>query len=326
MKANMSEVPAIGAFNDDVRDGIKGHVFNPAEAGFANGALGFEESVKFGIVGAVFHPEVDYKAVNYSKTPWATNPSQSVVYVSAHDNLTLWDKLLVTNPDATDEQRVAMHKLSNAIVLTSQGMPFLHAGVDFLRTKGGDHNSYKSPDAVNWLDWSLKEANSDVFDYYKGLIELRKAYSAFSMSTQEEIEANLTFFSADPASLIQIPDQMIGYQIDAAANTEHSEDLIVLFNGKMEAQNVALPAGNYTVLVDATSVDAEGIKVIEGGNYEMPASSALILETASKAVVDASSDAGTDSGNYFVLLGFISAGAILVLVLILYRRKHNKSS
>lgn len=326
VKANMTAVPTIGAFNDDVRDGIKGHVFNPEEAGFANGALGFEESVKFGIVGAVFHPEVDYKAVNYSKAPWATHPSQSVVYVSAHDNLTLWDKLLVTNPDATDEQRVAMHKLSNAIVLTSQGMPFLHAGVDFLRTKGGDHNSYKSPDTVNWLDWSLKESNSEVFDYYKGLIELRKSYSAFSMTTQEEIEANLTFFSADTASLVQIPEQMIGYHIDAAANSEHGEDLIVLFNGKLEAQTVTLPAGNYTVLVDATSVNAEGIKVIEGGSYEMPASSALILETASKAVVDAGVDSRTDSGNYYILLGFISAAAILVLIWILYRRKQNQSA
>lgn len=204
-------------------------------------------------------------------------------------------------------------------------MPFLHAGVDFLRTKGGDHNSYKSPDSVNWLDWSLKETNSDVFDYYKGLIELRKSYSAFSMSTQEEIEAHLTFFSEDATSLIQLPDQMIGYQIDAAANSEHGEDLVVLFNGKLEAQSVTLPAGNYTVLVDANSVDAEGIKVIEGGSYEMPASSALVLETTSKAVGDAGEDAGTDSNRYFILFGFISAGAILILILILYRRKHSSS-
>ena len=115
VKKNMTAVDRIGAFNDDFRDGVKGHVFNATEAGFVGGALGLEESIKFGIVGAVFHPQVDYAAVNYSEAPWANNPSQSVNYVSAHDNLTLWDKLLVTNPEATDAQRVAMHKLSNTI-------------------------------------------------------------------------------------------------------------------------------------------------------------------------------------------------------------------
>jgi len=320
VKANMSAVEMIGAFNDDVRDGIKGHVFNPEEAGFANGALGFEESVKFGIVGAVFHPEVDYSAVNYSKKAWAKYPSQSVVYVSAHDNLTLWDKLLVTNPDATDEQRIAMHKLSNTIVLTSQGMPFLHAGVDFLRTKGGDHNSYKSPDSVNWLDWTLKETNAEVFEYYKGLIELRKSYTAFSMDTQAEIEANLSFFSTEPDSLIKIADQMIGYQIDAAANKEHGEDIIVLFNGKLEAQVVDLPVGNYKVLVDADSVNVDGEKMIGGGSYEMPASSALIIEVTSQMPTDVQVSS-EDNGLLIIVL---SSAAVIILLAIGYQVRRRR--
>ena len=107
VKANIQSIPRIGAFDDDFRDGIKGHVFNPTEAGFANGAIGFEESVKFGIVGATTHDQIDYKKVNYSKKAWAENPSQSVNYVSAHDNLTLWDKISVTNPDATEDQKIA---------------------------------------------------------------------------------------------------------------------------------------------------------------------------------------------------------------------------
>lgn len=317
VKANILDVERIGAFNDDFRDGIKGHVFNATEAGFANGTPGFEESVKFGIVGAVYHPGVDYKQVNYSSKPWANYPSQSVNYVSAHDNLTLWDKFLETNPEASDDQRLAMHKLSNAIVLTSQGMPFLHAGVDFLRTKGGDHNSYKSPDSVNWLDWSLKDQNPEVFEYYKGLIELRKSTPAFRMETQKVIEDNLTFFDTSDASLIKIDEQMIGYVIKKGANGS-SEDIIVLFNGNMEARNVVLPEGQYKLLVSAEKVDALGEIVLNAGDYVMPASSALVLE---KTVMTSSSVVPNTPQNQYLIIGVALIGIIVIGYMITRKRK-----
>lgn len=316
VKKNMTAVERIGAFNDDFRDGVKGHVFNAEEAGFVGGAIGLEESVKFGIVGAVFHPQVDYKAVNYSQAPWANNPSQSVNYVSAHDNLTLWDKLLVTNPDASEEQRIAMHKLSNAIVLTSQGMPFLHAGVDFLRTKGGDHNSYKSPDEVNWLDWTLKEKNKAVFEYYQGLIKLRKAYPAFSMNTQAEIEANLTFYSQAADSPVQLKPQMIGYELSEAANTTTGAKLIVLFNGSLESQNITLPSGNYKVLVNAEKVDVNGTQIIKGGEIDIKGSSALILEETDQMP----KETGLSSKAIYTIAG-IGAGALLAVGYVLAIRK-----
>lgn len=283
VKKNILKVARIGAFNDDFRDGVKGHVFNANEGGFVGGVPGLEESVKFGIVGAVYHPQIAYDLVNYSKAPWANTPAQSVNYVSAHDNLTLWDKLMVTNPDVTDEQRIAMHKLSNAIVLTSQGMPFLHAGVDFLRTKGGDHNSYKSPDEVNWIDWTLKEANAEVFEYYKGLIALRKAYPAFRLRTQEEIETHLTFYTEETDSAIKLQAQMIGYEIAKESHEALEGKLIVLFNGSLEAKNITLPKGQFKVLANHDHVDANGTKIIRGGSYKMPASSTLILEATSKS-------------------------------------------
>ncbi len=278
VKANMTAVENIGAFNDDFRDGVKGHVFNATEAGFVGGAPGFEESVKFGIVGAVFHPQINYDLVNYSKKPWANHPSQSVNYVSAHDNLTLWDKLKATNPDASDKQRTSMQKLANAIVLTSQGMPFLHLGVDFLRTKKGDDNSYKSPDTINAINWKLKESNSDVYYYYKGLIGIRKAYSAFRLEEQEEIVEFIEFFDKSDASKIKLPEQMIGYKIDAKANKENKLNLYVLFNGSLESQEVSLQKGSYRVLVNDQKADAYSSTYIEGGTYVMPGSSTLILE------------------------------------------------
>lgn len=315
VKANILDVERIGAFNDDFRDGVKGHVFNAKEAGFANGAPGFEESVKFGIVGAVYHPGVDYKLVNYSKKPWANAPSQSVNYVSAHDNLTLWDKLLETNPEASDEERIAMHKLSNTIVLTSQGMPFLHAGVDFLRSKGGDHNSYKSPDEVNWLDWSLKDAHGEVFEYYKGLIAVRKAYPAFRMATQEEIEANLMFFDGTDASVVKLEPQMIGYSIAKGANGS-AEDMVVLFNGSFEPKTVMLPEGQYKVLVNADKADPDGVLIISGGEYVMPASSALVLEKT-EAIESPIIKKGNQ--DLFLLYGII--GLVLMLGLAIYLKK-----
>lgn len=318
VKANILDVDRIGAFNDDFRDGIKGHVFNSKEAGFANGATGFEESVKFGIVGAVYHPGIDYKLVNYSKKAWANAPSQSVNYVSAHDNLTLWDKLLETNPEASDDSRIAMHKLSNAIVLTSQGMPFLHAGVDFLRTKGGDHNSYKSPDETNWLDWTLKDVHPEVFEYYKGLIALRKAYPAFRLTTQEEIESNLEFFDDTEESMIKIEPQMIGYTIAKHAGGSN-DTLIVLFNGSFDEKNVTLPEGQYKVLVNAEKVDPEGIQIISGGAYPLPASSALVLEKTEQAVSEP-----IEKGNQNVIWLYGILGVAIVAGIFVYLKKRKQ--
>ena len=318
VKANIVDVDRIGAFNDDFRDGIKGHVFNSKEAGFANGAAGFEESVKFGIVGSVDHPGVDYKQVNYSKKAWANAPSQSVNYVSAHDNLTLWDKLLETNPEASEASRIAMHKLSNTIVLTSQGMPFLHAGVDFLRSKGGDHNSYKSPDSTNWLDWTLKESYPEVYAYYKGLIELRKAYPAFRMETQEEIAENLIFFDDTEASLVKLDTQMIGYTIKKGANGSE-EDIIVLFNGNMEPKTVNLPEGQYKVLVDAEKVDPEGTNIINSGEYLMTASSALVLE---KTEVTIEPTLENDNQNMILLFGVLGIVFVAAFMIYLKKKKH----
>lgn len=310
VKANMMEIQSIGAFNDDFRDGVKGHVFNATEAGFIGGAPGLEESVKFGIVGAVQHPQIDYSLVNYSKKPWAINPSQSVNYVSAHDNLTLWDKLKATNPEASTEQRIAMQKLGNAIVLTSQGMPFLHLGVDFLRTKGGDDNSYKSPDSVNAIDWNLKGSNLGVYNYYKGLISIRKSFSAFRLETQEEIATHLTFFSEEDASLIKLPKQMIGYKIDAKANKENNLDLYVLFNGSLESQEIILPEGSYRVVANDQFADAFNATYIVGGAYVMPGSSSLILEESPSHL-----KSGVEKETNNALTGLLIVLAIVIVVI-----------
>ncbi len=303
VKKNILSVESIGAFNDDFRDAIKGHVFDSKKAGFANGALGFEESVKFGIVGATEHPQIVYRRVNYSVAPWANSPSQSINYVSAHDNLTLWDKLLETNPDITDLQRKDMLKLSYALVLTSQGTPFLHFGDEFLRSKGGDHNSYKSPDAVNQVDWTLKETHQDAYTYVQGLIALRKAYPQFRMETAKEIQEALTFFDESTPD-VELPEGVIGYTI------ADEKPLLAFFNGNLDAVSIKLPKGQYQVLVNHEKAMPEAFMQISGGKVTLPASSALILIQESQE---------ENKGKWFVLLAL--AGVILTAIALRKKKK-----
>ena len=164
LKIYASQMPGVAMFSDDIRDGIKGSVFNAEEPGFVNGQFTFDERVKFGIVGATEHSQIDYNRVALAggaSGPWATEAAQSINYVSAHDNNTLYDKLIATLPDADEETIKLMQKQANAIILTAQGVPFLHAGVEMMRTKDGDHNSYNASDEVNQFI-GIGKRNQDV--------------------------------------------------------------------------------------------------------------------------------------------------------------------
>ncbi len=321
LKVNASKLNGIAVFSDDFRDGIKGHVFESTAPGFANGGLGFEETIKFGIVGATKHPQVDYTQVNYSKAPFAKSPSQTVNYVSAHDNLTLWDKIELTNPEDGMEERLKIHKLSNAMVLTSQGVPFLHAGVEFVRTKGGNENSFSAGDEVNQLDWSRKIGFKDVYDYYKGLIELRKNHPAFRMTTAEEISKHLTFFDM-PA------EEMVGYKISGHANGDEWEEIVVLFNANKEEQKVALDREGWEVVVNNQVAGIEPIETITGNEVVVPSRSAMVLVKAKDT--KASTDEQVDSQNETTksqakTLAYIAGGALVAAAAALGVRKKLKN-
>lgn len=346
VKKHMQKVSGIGAFNDDFRDAIKGHVFEAESAAFIGGVTGFLESLKFGFVGAGEHPQIDYAKINYSKKAWTNNPSQSINYVTAHDNLTLWDKLLVASPEATDDQRAAMHQLGNAMVLMSQGVPFLHAGDEMLRTKGGDHNSYKSPDAVNNMDWSLKEKNQGTFAYYKGLLALRKAHPQLRLATNQEVREQVVFFDQTETSPVKLGEQMVGIMIgpgaatgndsgatgEVAANTwgtASPETLVMFFNGSLEPQTIDLPAGSYQVLANGIKASATGFETIEGGKVLIPATSALVLSAGAEwfddpaAPLAAQGLANMDYVVWMVLfVGLVGVGAVGFYG---YKRQQKKS-
>lgn len=229
----------IAVFSDDIRDGIKGSVFEYADKGFANGKPGMEESIKFGIVASCKHPQVDYAKVNYSKAPYSAQPWNTVTYCECHDNHVLWDKLAISAKNASEEERIEMQKLALSIVLTSQGISFLHAGSEFLRTKKGVENSFESPDSINAVDWSFKTKNKDVFEYVKALIKIRKEHPAFRMKTAGEISTNIVFDN-------KLPSGVVGYTINAA--DDRWKKTLVIYNSKPIEVEINLPKGEWQLV------------------------------------------------------------------------------
>lgn len=300
LKMYASQMPGIAMFSDDIRDGVKGSVFNAEEPGFVNGKLTFDERVKFGIVGATKHSDIDYSRVELaggSRGPWATEAAQSINYVSAHDNNTLYDKLVATLPEADEDTIRLMQKQANAIVLTAQGVPFLHAGVEMMRTKDGDHNSYNASDEVNQIDWTWKSDNQDVFEYYQGLIDLRAAHPAFRMSAQEDIEANLSFFEYIPAGVI-------AFNLANNANGDSASDISVIHNATDSEQVITLPkSADWKLVANGEVAGTDVIEVVKGDSVTVTPHSSYVL------LVDNSISTENESNQVLLI-----AGAALVVI------------
>ncbi len=257
VKNNISQLPGIATFNDDFRDAIKGNHANKKSKGFVSGLNLREETIKFGVVGAVYHPQIVYDYTEPSKHAWATEPGQCINYASCHDNYTLWDKLKLSQPKASDAELKKMVKLAGALILTSQGIPFLHAGVEFGRTKGGNGNSYKSPDSVNQIDWDKKTEHYDIFEYYQKLIQLRKKHPAFRISSTEKIRKHLNFCT-------QYIQGMVAYCIDGESVGDTWKKIILLFNGSNTDQKISLPEGSYQIVASDGKIDENGLGEITG--------------------------------------------------------------
>lgn len=271
VKTNMSKLPGIAAFNDDFRDALKGNDSLKKSKGFISGLSLREEPVKFGVVGAVYHPQIVYNYVETSKNPWASQPDQCVNYASCHDNYTLWDKLKFSCPKASDEEMRKMVKLAGALVLTSQGIPFLHGGVELCYTKGGNPNSYKSPDTVNQIDWERKKTYYDVFEYYRNLILLRKKHPAFRMTTARQIQKNISFCADYKIGIVS-------YCINGAACGDTWKEIVMLFNGTREDLLQPLPEGSFRIAVQGDNFfDDETTEKIVSENILLPAVSMVIL-------------------------------------------------
>ncbi len=270
LKENVSKMPDVAVFSDDIRDAVKGHYSNAADRGFATGKPGNEETVKIGIVGATAHPQVDYSKGNNSKFPYASAPTQVINYVSCHDDLMLTDKLRKSMPDATDAERMRAARLAQTIILTSQGTPFIWTGEEIFHDKKGVHNSYNSPDSINAIDWNLKHKNNDQFRYYQELIKLRKAHPAFRMTTAEQVARHLKFDKVEG-------DNLISYSLTDNANGDDWKEIKLVFNGSDEPRTVKVARGNWIVIAEDGNIAADGLGTSKGGKLEVAPRSALIL-------------------------------------------------
>ncbi len=270
VKKNLTHLPGIAAFSDDMRDALKGSQRLPSSVGFISGLALREEPVKFGIVGAIWHPQIVYSYVESSPEPWAGEPAQCINYVSCHDNYTLFDKLFISCPEAQDDELRKMVKLAAAVILTSQGVPFLHAGIEFCRTKGGNSNSYKADDSVNQIEWHRKSSFADVTEYFRKLILLRKNHPVFRMESADKIRKNLKFTD----------DYQIGvvsYHLDGKTAGDSWAEVIVLFNGNKEPVMVKIPKKKYRLIARGNVIDEAGTEIIGTGKVEaLPVSMTLL--------------------------------------------------
>lgn len=256
----------IGAFNDGIRDGLKGNNFNAAEKGFIQGSSGKQKVIN-GIKGAT--------------DDWAKVPGQAVTYSSCHDNLTLYDKLVFSVNDSENQDfrkrydnLVEMNKLSGAIVLTSQGIPFMLAGEEMARSKDGDENSYISSPKLNQIDWTSLETFGDLTAYYAGLIEIRKNFKPFTDSTTETAQSMQFFENTDK--------HVIAYSIDnkLTPDTQWSK-VVCIFNSDEEEKEVTLECGDensrWVIIADNTSAGLTSLGEISGNKVKLSQSSAIIL-------------------------------------------------
>lgn len=257
LKRNVPSLVDVGAFSDDIRDGIRGDVFIEEEIGFISGKQDMENDIRYSVVGATRHPEVDYDAYEYSDGPWAKNPVDIVNYVSCHDNLTLWDKISVSCPNATEEEKLAMNRLATAMVFTAQGIPFFLSGEEFARTKPIEgtnevsENSYNLPFYTNNMRYDRLVEYMDLYEYYKGVIAFRKAHEGLRFATTEEVCEHLHFVDG-------LPKNVVAFTI----KTEE-EILFVVYNANKEAVTVELPeAAKWDVCIDNDKASVEALRTL----------------------------------------------------------------
>ena len=272
LKAHIKQMPGIAAFSDEIRDALRGPFSDEKQASFLGGIAGFEESIKAGITGMIAHPQVDYTKVNYTKEPWANEPTQMIAYVSCHDDMCLVDRLKASIPEAAYdmEEVIRLDQLAQTVVFTSQGIPFMLSGEEMLRDKKGVHNSFNSPDEINHLDWNNLKKYPQVFAYYKGLIQMRKSHPAFRLGSAELVRKHLEFLPTQQ-------DCLVAFRLKNHAGGDKWNNIYVVLNGNTDLQSVNIPKGKYTIVANNGVINEAGIGEMEGGEVMIDAQTAFIL-------------------------------------------------
>ena len=306
-QVNSAETPEFAFFSDTIRDALKGSVFETTELGYVSGAEGLEETIEGCFMGAA--------------PTWCTTPSQSVNYASCHDNMTLMDRIARSTPSESRENRIRMNNLAAAIYMTSEGIPFLQAGEEMLRTKvksdgGFDENSYASSDAVNSLKWDTlsEDEYQNVYNYYKGLIAFRKAHGALRLATAEEVNANVTAVDGLDANVT-------AFHINGGVNGETSNGIFAVFNPNKEETVVTLPEGNWNVYINGEKAGTEVLETITEGKVTVAPISAMVL-VQDEAVTPVAEE--KSSGKTGVVAGILAGIAAVAAGVAFWKKKKKK--
>ncbi|WNF36102.1 type I pullulanase [Bacillaceae bacterium IKA-2] len=255
--SNSEQLPGISFFNDQFRNKLKGNIFQMLEQGFCNGNGDLKDDLKMLVSGSTkgFYPiEGMFK-----------NPNQSVNYVECHDNHTLWDRLILANGNESEQERAAMHRLATSMTILSQGIPFIHAGQEFFRTKNGVENSYNSPDEINKFDWKRKALHLNYVEYLKGLISLRKKHCVFRLMSSDEIKKKM--------HILDTPSSILAYLLKSEFGM-----FVVIHNGGKDNKEVILPAnGFWDVLVEGEEAGITSLRTIEGAKTAIHALSTTVV-------------------------------------------------
>ena len=244
---NAFRTPNFAHFSDDIRNLLAGE--NGKTRGFVSGLTGKEDPMRYCFTG---------------NTAWCPKPTQTVNYVSCHDNYTLMDKLALSCPDSTMAERIRMNKMAAAIYMMSQGIPFIHAGEEFLREKLDENgnrveNSYNKSDFVNAIRWNVlsKKENADTVKYYKGLIAFRKAHPALRLATAEEVAANVTYR--------WITNEVIAFDIKGGMDGETAKAITVILNATGKEQEVPVAEGEWNVCINGKTAGIKTVATVTGG-------------------------------------------------------------
>mgnify|MGYP000952546484 FL=1 len=284
----------IAFFNDSVRDGLKGSVFSDTDTGFVSGKADQESLIAHNVLGCQYDENATTTCWNGNAQDHYADAGQVVNYAEIHDNMTLYDKLRKSVPTDDDATTVARAKLADSVVYLSEGIPAIQLGQEFLRTKGGDGNSYNTGDAVNAIDWDRTTQYADSVDYVKGLIKLRKQINALRLTDYNDINANVT--------MLKSADGVVAYQAEQSDGT-----YVVIFNANADKTAIeGLANGSYQVLAADGKVYSDdaiaNVDLAEGASYEAGALSATVLK------LDSSTKPDTDSAP--VIKGLVASDSV----------------
>ena len=280
-QVNSAYTPDFAYFNDTIRDGLKGSVFDDLDKGYVSGKTDMEETIANCFLGA---------------DSWCSSPSQTVNYASCHDNLTLFDHLQTARPEASREELIRMNNLAAAVYLTAEGVPFMQAGEEMLRTKQRedgtfDSNSYSSGDQINCLKWSNldDEEYTQVFEYYKGLIAFRKAHSVLRLTNAEDVASAV-------ASVDGLDINVVAFDIQGSIGDETADELFVIFNANETETTVTLPEGSWNIYINANQAGTEVIDTVSQTVVVEPVSAmVLVRESGVVASTDNTADVPADT-------------------------------